>query len=140
MSIIGASGCGKSTTMLITAGLMPATEGDIFFRGERLDRPLTDIGIVFQDHLLLDFRTAIDNVMLQQKIRRLDPRLTRARADELFDKLNLSGAENRYPSQLVRRHAPARLDRSRAGARTFDPDDGRAVRRARRHHAQPDPL
>ena len=100
VSIIGASGCGKSTTMLITAGLMPASGGDLFFRGQRLDRPLTDIGIVFQDHLLLDFRTALDNVMLQQQIRRLDRQATLERARELFSKLNLGGAENRYPSQL----------------------------------------
>jgi NitT/TauT family transport system ATP-binding protein len=86
--------------MLITAGLMPATEGDIFYRGERLIKPLTDIGIVFQDHLLLDFRTAFDNVMLQQQIRRLDKAELSARAADLFEKLGLSGAEQRYPSQL----------------------------------------
>jgi len=100
VSIIGASGCGKSTTMLITAGLMPATSGEIHFRGQRLHSPLTDVGIVFQDHLLLDFRTALDNVMLQQQIRRLDRNATLERARELFAKLNLTGAENRYPSQL----------------------------------------
>ncbi len=78
VSIIGASGCGKSTLMLITAGLIPATSGSILVGGQTLDRPLTDIGIVFQDHLLLDFRTAMDNVMLQQQIRRLH----RARAEQ----------------------------------------------------------
>src|SRR5690348_3159678 len=66
VSIIGPSGCGKSTTMLIAAGLVPASTGQVEIAGRRLERPLTDVGIVFQDHLLLDFRTALDNVMLQQ--------------------------------------------------------------------------
>lgn len=100
VSIIGASGCGKSTLMLITAGLIPSTDGHIAVGGERLDEPLTDIGIVFQDHLLLDFRTALDNVLLQQQIRGLDRAKARQSAAELFGKLGLTGAEDRYPSQL----------------------------------------
>jgi NitT/TauT family transport system ATP-binding protein len=100
VSIIGPSGCGKSTTMLIAAGLVPASTGHVEIAGRRLDRPLTDVGIVFQDHLLLDFRTAIDNVMLQQQIRRLDRRATLARAAALFARLGLTGAEDRYPRQL----------------------------------------
>lgn len=100
VSIIGASGCGKSTTMLISAGLLQPSEGEIYVHGQVLDRPLTDIGIVFQDHLLLDFRTALDNVLLQQQMRRLDRRQMTAHARDLFAKLNLEGAESRYPSQL----------------------------------------
>ena len=100
VSIIGASGCGKSTLMLITAGLIPATGGEVRVGGQRLYKPLTDIGIVFQDHLLLDFRTAMANVMLQQQIRRLDRAELTRRAEALFEKLGLTSAENRYPSQL----------------------------------------
>ena len=100
VSIIGPSGCGKSTTMLIAAGLMSASAGQVEIDGVALDRPLTDVGIVFQDHLLLDFRTAIDNVMLQQQIRRLDRAAMLAKAGELFRKLGLTGAEGRYPRQL----------------------------------------
>ena len=100
VSIIGPSGCGKSTTMLIAAGLISASEGHVEIDGVVLDRPLTDVGIVFQDHLLLDFRTAIDNVMLQQQIRRLDRAGMLEKAGELFRKLGLTGAEDRYPRQL----------------------------------------
>ena len=100
VSIIGPSGCGKSTTMLIAAGLVEASTGHVEIAGRRLERPLTDVGIVFQDHLLLEFRTALDNVMLQQQIRRLDRRTTLARAARLFDRLGLAGAEDRYPHQL----------------------------------------
>lgn len=100
VSIIGPSGCGKSTTMLLVTGLEPMSAGTVEIDGNRLTSPISEIGIVFQDHLLLDFRTAIKNVMLQQEIRGLDKSMLRERADELFGRLGLRGAENRYPWQL----------------------------------------
>ncbi len=100
VSLIGPSGCGKSTTMLLVAGLEPATEGTIEIDGQPLTSAISEVGIVFQDHLLLEFRTAIRNVMLQQEIRGLDKRALREQADRLFAKLGLTGAEHRYPWQL----------------------------------------
>jgi NitT/TauT family transport system ATP-binding protein len=100
VSIIGPSGSGKSTTMLIAAGLMAPSSGRVAVDGRPLDRPLTDVGIVFQDHLLLDFRTALGNVMLQQEIRHLDRAVMLERARALFDRLGIAGAEERYPGQL----------------------------------------
>ena len=100
VSLIGPSGCGKSTTMLLVTGLEPVSEGTVEIDGKRLTAPISDIGIVFQDHLLLDFRTAMKNVLLQQEIRGLDRTALRARAAELFARLGLEGAEERYPWQL----------------------------------------
>ncbi len=100
VSLIGPSGCGKSTTLLLVSGLEPATEGTIEIDGTRLSKPISDVGIVFQDHLLLDFRTAIKNVMLQQEIRRIDHGTLRARAESLFERLGIAGSEDRYPRQL----------------------------------------
>ncbi len=100
VSLIGPSGCGKSTLMLICAGLLPASRGTILIDGRRLDRPLTDVGIVFQDHLLLDFRTALDNVLLQPRIRRQPLGPARDAARLLFRKLGLEHAADRYPRQL----------------------------------------
>ncbi|RWB97662.1 MAG: ABC transporter ATP-binding protein [Mesorhizobium sp.] len=100
VSILGPSGCGKSTLMLIIAGLLQPTEGSVEINGRVLNKPMTDVGIVFQDHLLLEFRTAMENVLLQQEIRRLDRASTQKRAIELFGKLGLTGAEVRYPRQL----------------------------------------
>lgn len=100
VSIIGPSGCGKTTSMLIAAGLLEPSAGTISVDGKTLSSAQTDIGIVFQDHLLLEFRTALSNVMLQQQIRRLPRREMLSRAESLFDKLGLQGAEGRYPHQL----------------------------------------
>ncbi|NTF35052.1 ABC transporter ATP-binding protein [Rhizobium skierniewicense] len=100
VSMIGPSGCGKSTTLLLASGLEPLTSGSIQIDGKALVKPISEVGIVFQDHLLLDFRTAMQNVMLQQEIRGLDKVRLQARADLLFERLGIKGAENKYPRQL----------------------------------------
>ena len=100
VSVVGPSGCGKSTLMLMTAGLLGPTTGTIRVAGQALTAPLTDVGIVFQDDLLLEFRNALDNVLLQGRIRRLDMRDVRARADELLAQLGVAQAADRYPRQL----------------------------------------
>lgn len=100
VSVVGASGCGKSTLMLMVAGLLRQTTGEITVDGKLVDKPLTNVGIAFQDHLLLDFRTALENVMLHVDIRRLPRKLIEQRAKELFAKLKLEHAMNKYPQQL----------------------------------------
>jgi len=100
VSVVGASGCGKSTLMLMVAGLLKQTTGEITVDGKRVDKPLTNVGIAFQDHLLLDFRTALENVMLHADIRGLPRKLIEQRAKELFTKLKLEHAMHKYPQQL----------------------------------------
>lgn len=100
VSVVGASGCGKSTLMLMVAGLMPRTTGEIAVNGKVVSKPLTDVGIAFQDHLLLEFRTALRNVMLHADIRGLPRGKLEQRARELFAQLNLEPAMHKYPRQL----------------------------------------
>jgi NitT/TauT family transport system ATP-binding protein len=100
ISIVGPSGCGKSTIMLMVAGLLARTSGDIRIAGSSVKSPFTDVGIAFQDHLLLGFRTARDNVTLQAAVRRLPRKQVEQRADELFDQLRLTAAKGKYPHQL----------------------------------------
>jgi NitT/TauT family transport system ATP-binding protein len=101
VSLIGPSGCGKSTLMLITAGLIPPTGGEIRVADKPMSGPLTDVGIVFQDHLLLDFRTALANVMLQPEIRAMPLAMKREEANKLLAKLGIPDvARERYPNQL----------------------------------------
>jgi NitT/TauT family transport system ATP-binding protein len=100
VSVVGPSGCGKSTLMLMVAGLLPRSRGEILIDGKKPAGPLTDVGIAFQDHLLLDFRSAEDNVPLQGVIRKLPLAPLRERARELFERLGLAQAARRYPSQL----------------------------------------
>ena len=100
VSVVGPSGCGKSTLMLMVAGLLAASQGTISIGGKALAGPLTDVGIAFQDHLLLDFRTARENVLLQGVIRKLPLDPIRKRTAELFERLGLTQAADRYPNQL----------------------------------------
>jgi nitrate/nitrite transport system ATP-binding protein len=64
VSIIGHSGCGKSTVLMMVAGLNPLTEGGIILTGKELDGPGPDRGIVFQSPSLLPWLTALENVMI----------------------------------------------------------------------------
>jgi NitT/TauT family transport system ATP-binding protein len=100
ISVVGPSGCGKSTLMLMVAGLLKRSDGDIVVAGKPVTKPITDVGIAFQDHLLLDFRSAMGNVMLQADIRGLPRKTIEVRAKELFQQLRLTHAMNKYPRQL----------------------------------------
>ena len=100
VAIVGPSGCGKSTLLLMVAGLLSSSTGTIVIDGKPLSGALTDVGIAFQDHLLLEFRTAHENVMLQGIIRKLPLEPVRVRTAELFERLGLTKAADRYPSQL----------------------------------------
>ena len=89
LSIVGPSGCGKSTLLLMCAGLIPHTEGTITIDNELVRKPYTNLGIVFQDAVLLDWRRVIDNVMLQVELRKLDKRQYQDRARELLEMVGL---------------------------------------------------
>jgi nitrate/nitrite transport system ATP-binding protein len=64
VSIIGHSGCGKSTLLNVVAGLTPATTGGVILEGREVDEPGPDRAMVFQNHSLLPWLTAYDNVRL----------------------------------------------------------------------------
>lgn len=100
VSVVGPSGCGKSTLMLMVAGLLAKSAGTIRIGEQTVSKPFTDVGIAFQDHLLLDFRTAMENVLLQADIRHLDRNEMRQRARELFINLHMERAIDKYPRQL----------------------------------------
>ena len=74
ISLLGPSGCGKSTLMMILVGLYQASSGRAVIDGKEITAPFTDIGIVFQNAELLDWRTTLQNILLQIEIRRLPVR------------------------------------------------------------------
>jgi NitT/TauT family transport system ATP-binding protein len=100
LAIVGPSGCGKSTLLRIVAGLVLASRGDVRVDGRRVERPQTNLGIVFQSPVLLDWRTALDNVLVQVELRSLDPRDYRDNALRLLDQIGLKDFADRYPYEL----------------------------------------
>lgn len=100
VSVLGPSGCGKSTLLRILAGLIPPTSGDVFVHGNRVDGPTVNVGIVFQNPVLLPWRTVLRNIELQVEVRGLDRGSFRDKARELLALVGLAGFEASYPYQL----------------------------------------
>jgi NitT/TauT family transport system ATP-binding protein len=100
VSILGPSGCGKTTLMMIMVGLTTSDAGEMRIRDKRITGPFTDTGIVFQRPELLEWRTALDNVLLQIEIRRLPVRDFVDAARTLLGQVGLSGFETKLPFEL----------------------------------------
>ena len=100
LSTLGPSGCGKSTLLMIAAGLIPPSSGRVEVEGRAVERPRTDVGIVFQSPVLLEWRTALGNVMLQAEARKMDRADAERRARELLTSVGLDGFEHKYPHEL----------------------------------------
>ncbi len=101
VSLVGPSGCGKTTLLKILAGLHGHDAGEVRI-GTRSQpfNPAKDIGMVFQQPLLLKWRRIIDNVMLPTEILGLSQDSARKRAYELLDLVGLKGHEEKYPYEL----------------------------------------
>ena len=100
VSVVGPSGCGKSTLLKIVAGLASRTTGDVSVLGNPVTGPVTELGIVFQQHLLLPWRTILQNVLLQTEIRgQRDPDV-RDRAVSLLESVGLGDFVDRRPDEL----------------------------------------
>ena len=100
ISILGPSGCGKSTMMMLASGLIPLSSGEIRIAGQKVDRPYTDLGMVFQQDLLMEWRRVLSNVLVQAEFRGWNARDHEARARELLNLVGLKGFEQKYPYEL----------------------------------------
>ena len=100
LSIVGPSGCGKSTLLSIAAGLSFPSAGEFQIDGKPVTAARTDIGIVFQSPVLLEWRTVLGNIMLQAEAKKLVRRDAERRARDLLKAVGLEGFENKYPHEL----------------------------------------
>ncbi len=100
VSVVGPSGCGKSTLLMLLSGLLGRSAGEITIDGASIAGPNSDLGIVFQQDVLLEWRSALDNVLLQAEIRKSDMGEARTRARELLRMVSLQDFEDAYPREL----------------------------------------
>lgn len=100
VSVVGPSGCGKSTLLRIVAGLLPASEGSVKMDGQPIVGTRRDVGVVFQNSILLPWRTVFENVMLPAEVLGLDKKAARERAMQLLQMVGLTGFEHKQPLQL----------------------------------------
>jgi NitT/TauT family transport system ATP-binding protein len=101
VSLVGPSGCGKTTLLKILAGLQSYDSGEVRIGSPAHPfDPARDIGMVFQQALLLKWRRILENVLLPTEILGLPRRESRGRARELLAMVGLTGFEDKYPYEL----------------------------------------
>lgn len=101
-AVVGPSGCGKSTLTRLVAGLMKPDRGEVWLHGEQVRGPRKTVGMAFQNPVLLEWRTILQNVILPLEI--VAPSMPKkdreARAHALLSLVGLEGFEGKRPSEL----------------------------------------
>ena len=100
VSLLGPSGSGKSTLLAIIAGLEKESSGFVRVAGKTLSGPNSRAGMVFQKDLLLDWKTALQNVLMQFAMRGEPTAPHEERARALLDRVGLGAFANAYPREL----------------------------------------
>src|SRR5215831_3102179 len=107
IAVVGPSGCGKSTLTKLVTGLLPPTAGTILVDGKRVEAPIKDVGMAFQNATLMPWRTTLGNVMLPLEV--VEPHKSRlrqaraeyvARAEALLRSVGLQGFASKHVWEL----------------------------------------
>jgi sulfonate transport system ATP-binding protein len=119
ISIVGPTGCGKTTFLNTLTKLMPTTEGNIFVDGEEADPKKHNLSFVFQEPTSLPWRTVRDNVAYGMEVKRFPKEKIEERLKHILDLVGLTDCANLYPNQVS-----ASMEQRIAVARAFavDPD------------------
>ena len=100
VALLGPSGCGKSTILRILAGLIKPAEGEVLYRGKRVDGLTPGVGIVFQSFALYPWMTVTENVDIVLQAAGLPPEDRKGRAENAIRTVGLAGFEEAYPREL----------------------------------------
>ena len=100
VTLLGRSGCGKTTLLNMIAGLVEPTGGSLAVNGRPVTGPGGGKGMVFQQHALFPWLTALGNVEFGCKSRGIKPAERRVIAMQLLELVGLKGFESKYPAAL----------------------------------------
>lgn len=101
-AVVGPSGCGKSTLTRLVSGLMLPDQGEVWLSGQKVTGPRPTVGMAFQNPVLLEWRTILENVLLPLEIVKtpMSRAEGEARARHLLELVGLKGFEGKKPSEL----------------------------------------
>ncbi|MGH3210145.1 MAG: ABC transporter ATP-binding protein [Trebonia sp.] len=100
VSLIGASGCGKTTLLRMISGLIPSSTGEIMINGQRVDGVPDRIGFVFQEPALLPWRSVRDNLAFVLQRKGMSAAEIQAAIDDKLRLTNLQDFVGYYPQAL----------------------------------------
>ena len=100
LCLLGPSGCGKTTVLNVIAGFQKPTRGDVLVSGRRVERPGPDRGVIFQEHGLFPWRTALQNILFGPQMTGKKDREVLALANRYIDLIGLTGFQHHYPHEL----------------------------------------
>jgi NitT/TauT family transport system ATP-binding protein len=100
LSVVGPTGCGKSTTLALISGLTPPSSGEVLVQNRPMTGIARNLGYVFQGDVLFPWKSVLANVAAGLRFRGVGRREAHERAREWIAKVGLTGFEDRYPHQL----------------------------------------
>jgi ABC-type nitrate/sulfonate/bicarbonate transport system ATPase subunit len=119
LSIVGPTGCGKTTFLNCLSKLIPTSEGNIFIDGEEADPKKHNISFVFQEPTCMPWRTVRENVAFGMEVKQFPKEKLEERLKYIMDLVGLTDTANLYPNQVS-----SSMEQRMAVARAFavDPD------------------
>lgn len=100
VTVVGPSGCGKTTLLNILAGFIKPLQGTALVRGNPIEKPGPDRGVVFQELAILPWRTVNRNIAHGLEIQKVPKAEREERVARIVDFVGLKGFEHHYPHQL----------------------------------------
>ncbi len=100
ISLVGASGCGKTTVLNMVAGFLSPTSGEVLLEKKPIRRVEPRCGMIFQSYALFPWLTVRENVEFGPKVNGVPRKIRRQRAQEYINMVGLEGFEDSYPSEL----------------------------------------
>ena len=100
LSVVGPTGCGKTTFLNLLSKLMPSTKGDIYIDGEAADPHKHNIAYVFQEPSSMPWKTVRENIEFPLRLKKLPDREIKNQVDEVLELVGITDIQNRYPREL----------------------------------------
>jgi len=100
LSIVGPTGCGKTTFLNCLSKLIPTTEGNIYIDGQEADPKKHNISFVFQEPTCMPWRTVRENVAFGMEVKQFPKEKLEERLKYILDLVGLTDTADLYPNQV----------------------------------------